>query len=239
LALLGLVFGLGLFIWVKTSRAARFLAGVVFLTLFLLYTPPGAALTAAIITRRMLFRLSWVFPWGLTIAFFVTRIRSRRVVTWLIILGLALAMGRGDPRNYVKSLRSMRARNRPSSGAVAAFEFLAGEPSPQGVVLASETTGRMIAGFLPEAYPVNFREYGPVGREQLKQLMALRQIDAGLLEEIARNRVRYVLLENTQPLAQALDDGAPSFVPRYRNESHSVWEVRAQPEEAGLEGYGR
>jgi hypothetical protein len=225
LAILGLVLSFILLIWRGRSRAARFLMGMVFLSLFLLYTPPGAALAAAFMTWRLCFRLTWVLPWGLVIAFFMTRRRVRPVATWLIILAIALGLGRGDPRNYLNQLSRMRGRNRPAAELWDAFRYLEDLPSPQGVVLAPETIGRMVAGHLPDAYPLNFREYGPVNREMLKELMDKERIDRMLEGVIERYRVNYVLLEHGQPLAGALRAAGSGFELLYENETYALWLV--------------
>jgi hypothetical protein len=224
LAILGFALGFVLLFW-RRSPAARFLMGGVFLILFLLYTPVGAAAAAAVMTWRMFFRLVWALPWGLVIAFALTRPRIRPAVTWLVILGIALALGRGDPRNYVSTLHRQSRRNRPLAEAVDAYRYLGSRPSPQGVVLAPESVGRMIAGFLPDAYPLNFREYGPLDREQLKDLMHRNTVDRVLREELARNRVSYILLEHTQRLAKALKAAESGFEQLYENDVYAVWRV--------------
>jgi len=224
LAMLGFVLSFVLLLW-RRSPAARFLMGGVFLILFLLFTPVGAALAAAAMTWSVFFRLVWPLPWGLVIAFPLTRSKVRPVVTWLVILGIALALGRGDPRNYVSTLRRQSRRNRPLAEMVDVFRYIGTRPSPQGVVLAPELVGRMIGGFLPDAYPVNFREYGPVDREKLKELMDKESIDRMLKEELDRNRVSYILLEHTQPLAKTLSEADTGFELMYENDVYAVWRV--------------
>jgi hypothetical protein len=199
--------------------------GGTFLILFLQFTPPGVALAASFMTWRLFFRLVLVLPWGMVIAFFLTRPRVHPVVTWLAILGVALALGRGDPRNYVRSLHRQHNRNRPLAEAVDAFSYLGSRPSPQGVVLAPEGVGRMIGGFLPYAYPVNFREYGPVDREKLEELMDKERIDRMLKEELARQEVRYILLEHTQRLAKTLREADSGFELMYENDVYAVWRI--------------
>ena len=224
LAILGFLLAFVLLFW-RRSPAARFLMGGVFLILFLLYTPLGAVLSAAVMTWRIFFRLVWPLPWGLVIAFPLTRPRVRPAVTWLVILGIALALGRGDPRNYVSALQRQSWRNRPAAEAVDAYRYIGSRPSPQGVVLAPESVGRMIAGFLPDAYPVNFREYGPVDREKLKELMNKEAVDRMLKEELSGNRVSYILLEHTQPLAKTLSGSNTGFELVYENGVYAVWQV--------------
>jgi hypothetical protein len=225
LAILGLVLSFGLLFWRK-SFEARFLMAGIFFILFLLYTPVGAALAAMVMTWRLFFRLIWPLPWGLVIAVPLTRPRIPPVVTWLVILVAALALARGDPRNYVSSLHRQHRRNRPLAEAVDAYRYLGSRPSPQGVVLAPESVGRMIAGFLPDAYPVNFREYGPVDREKLEELMDKESVDRTLREELERNRVSYILLEKSQPLDRTLREAGTGFDLLYENDVYAVWQVK-------------
>ena len=229
LAILGLVLTFALFRYVRSSVAARFLLWLTGSTLLLLFTPIGIALTSWFITPRMVFRLSWVFPWGLTTAFFLAKLKVRPFVTFLMLAAVILALARGNPGNYTALFSRMHGRNRPSPDAAAAFDYLGSRPSPQGVILASETTGRMIPAFLPDGYPVNFRELGPVDQENLRRLVGQRYIDRGFIEEAEQHRVRYILIENGQPLAQALKQDNTAFVLRYENASYSIWEKEAGP----------
>jgi len=229
LAIAGLVLTFALFRYVRSSVAARFLLSLTGSTLLLLFTPIGIALTDWFITPRMVFRLAWVFPWGLTIAFFPAKLKVRPFVTFLMLAAVILALARGDPGNYTALFSRMRGRNRPSPDAAAAFEYLGSRPSPQGVILASEATGRMIPAFLPDGYPVNFREFGPVDQDKLKRLVGQRRIDPVFLDEIERHDVHYILIENGKPLAQALKHDSTGFVLQYENASYNIWERQTRP----------
>jgi hypothetical protein len=223
-AIAGLALTFALFIYVRSSLTARFLLSVSVPTLLLLFTPAGIALTAWFMTPRLVFRLVWVLPWGLTAAFFVSRLRLRPLAGFLILVALILGLARGNPADYVTLFRGLHERNRPSPGAVDAFGFLASEPSPQGVILASETTGRMIPAFLPDAYPVNFREFGPANQEHLVRLVEKSHIDQAFTQEIETLNVHYILIEKTRPLAEALRQDASGFTFRYENAAYAVWE---------------
>jgi hypothetical protein len=223
LAIAGLVLTAALIRYRRTSFAGRFLLAVTVPVLLILFTPMGISLAGWFMTPRLVFRLSWVFPWGMTVAFFLVRSRMRPVLTILALAAIVFVLGRGNPLNYGRSFSSMRDRNRPSADVEAAFAFLASEPSPQGVILASEATGRMIPAFLPDAYPVNFREFGPLSRERLDAIVNLKQIDGEFLDEIERYQVHYILIENRKPLEGALVADGAGFVPAYKNASYSVW----------------
>jgi len=223
IAIVGMVLTPALLAYVRSSLAARFMLALVLPVLFLLFTPIGIALAASFLTQRLVFRLVWILPWGLTVAFFVFRLRLRPFFTFLVFAAAVLAISRGNPANYGALFAKMHARNRPSPDAVEAFGFLRSLPSPQGVVLASEATGRMIPAFLPDAYPVNFREYGPVSSESLARMVERDQIGRDLLDEMERSRVAYILIENTKPLARALANAGGRFSLEYRNQSYSVY----------------
>jgi hypothetical protein len=222
-AIAGLVLSLALIRYLKSSPAARFLLAATATTFLLLFTPTGIRIASWAMTPRLAFRLCWIFPWGFIIAFFLMRLRLRAVLMLILLAAIVLGLARGNPANYVSLFLKMRERNRPSSEAVDAFAFLASQPSPQGVILASESTGRMIPAFLPEGYPVNFRESGPVDRERLKLITELTSIDGTFLEEIERNQVAYILIENAKPLARTLNESNAGFRLEYTNQSYSVW----------------
>jgi hypothetical protein len=226
LALVGLALTLVLLARMRRSTSARFLLGVTLSSLALLYTPAGIALLSCFMTRRLVFRLSLVFPWGLIIARCLASIRMRQVWVWLVVVGIALGLARGNPLSYTDSLHRMRSRNRPSPDAWAAFGFLGSQPSPQGVIFASEGVGRMIPAFLPDAAPVNFREFGPVDGEDLAALVSREEVSLELLGVLKANQVGYMLLENTEPLARALARREPGFTLVHRNASYSVWQVQ-------------
>jgi hypothetical protein len=223
LAIAGLALTFFLWLFARSSLAARFLLISTASALLLIFTPLGVAIAASFITQRLAFRLVWVLPWGLTIAFILTRLRIKPIVTFLVLGAVTLALARGNPRNYGALFSKLHGRNRPSPDAVAAFGFLSTQPSPQGVVLASERTGRMIPAFLPDAYPVNFREYGPVDRKRLAQIVELEHMTGEFLGMLEQNHVRYILIENGKPLARALEEEHANFTLEYRNPGYTVW----------------
>jgi hypothetical protein len=227
MAIAGFILTWVLLIYRRGSDTARFLLGVTFLVLLLTFTPPGAGLTAMFINWRMVFRLTWVLPWGLIVAFLVLRLKLKPVVTGLVMVAIGLVLSRGDIRNYGRKHYEGRMRNRPSAQAEEAFAFLASEPHPQGVTFASEATGRMIAGFLPDAYPVNFREYGPVHRDSLARIVGKNHITRGFLDVVSRNKVNYILLEHDLPLAGALGRSRAGFVQVHSNDGYAVWRAES------------
>ncbi len=230
LGIAGLVFSLAMLAAFRSSRAARFLTGATLLMLLLAYTPPGTALSAQLMTSRLIFRLTWLLPWGLVITYVLSRLNLRPFALWLVLAGIALALARGNPYNYASSLIRTQARNRPPPEAAASFSYLASEPSPLGGILASEQTGRMIAAFLPDAYPVNFREFGPVGRDSLAATVRKKHIDNDLTDLLRTNSVRYILIENKLPLAIALRRSKSGFVLKHENSIYSTWQVCAGPD---------
>ena len=225
LAIAGVVLALGLVCRARASASSRFLLCGTLAVLLAGYTPIGFRMLAWSLTRKLVFRVTWILPWGMIIAFFLFRSGLRRLVIWAVLMGIALGLARGNPQNYVKSLAAMRARNRPSTETMDMFEFLSTEPSPQGVILASEETGRMIAGFLPHAYPVSFREFGPVGRERLRALVLQQRIDETFLRSLSHYDVRYILIEQRMPLAEALTRAEPDFVLKHMNARYCLWWV--------------
>jgi hypothetical protein len=225
LAIAGLVLSFALIPYLKSHSSARLLACLTFSILFFAFTPLGAAATAGLATWTMVYRLTWVFPWGLIIAFWLSRSRLKPLWIWLIVLTVTIALARGNPQNYAEALSSRRMRNRPSPEAVDALRFLGREPSPQGVILASAETGRMIAAFLPDAYPATYRGTGLIDGDSLKDLLKGARLDKPTVREIRRKQVRYVLLEKELPLAEVLNRRASVFSPIYQNDIYRIWKV--------------
>jgi hypothetical protein len=223
IAIAGLVLTFALSLYVRSSLAARFLLALTASVLLLVFTPFGIAFVASVITQRLVFRLIWIMPWGLIIAFFIARLRLRPVLNFLVLAAAVLALAGGNPANYGALFAKMHGRNRPSPDAAAVFGYLASKPTPQGVILASEATGRMIPAFLPDAYPVNFRELGPIDREKLAQVMATEHIGQEFIGEMDQHRVGYIVIEANAPLAKALDEDNARFVLEYSNPSYRVW----------------
>jgi hypothetical protein len=96
----------------------------------------------------------------------------------------------------------------------------------------------MIAAYLPDAYPVNFREFGPVDRERLNTLVRKDSADKDLMHEIRLRNVRYVLLENKLPLARVLAKAPPGFLLRYENASYKIWQVDVEADSVSLRDPG-
>lgn len=225
LAIAGLVLTFFLIPRLRSDSAARFLFSVTLAALFLAYVPIGAAAFSNLMSNKPLFRISWVFPWGLTIAFFLLRLRWRPLVTWLVVAAIALGLAGGNPANLVSPLAKRRPKNRPWPEAVEILDFIGSEPSPQGAVIAPEEVSRMISAFLPDAVPVNFRDEGAIDRENLEKLLTEWRLRRKLFKEINSNKVRYVVVENGTSLARLLAGKTEGFTRLYRSDTYSVFLV--------------
>ena len=228
LAIISLVLAFLLIPYLKGHSPARFLAWAAFSILFFAFTPPGAAVSAGLMTWTMVYRLTWILPWGLIIAFWLSELKLKPLSIWLIVLVVTLVLARGRPENYAKALSSRRMRNRPSPEVIYAFTFLSREPSPQGVVLASDETGRMIAAFLPDAYPAVYRGTGSIGGKMLRRLLEVGRLGRSTIREIKQKQIKYILLEKEWPLADALDGKPAVFSPVYQNDAYRIWKVEGR-----------
>ncbi len=225
IAILGLAVTFGLLVRVRRSFAARFLVCMTFSVLFLVFTPPGAALSARLMTFRTLYRLTWLLPWGLSIALGLASLRLRTRWVWVVFVGIALLLARGNPANYITSLATERWRMRPSAGVAEVLRTLRMEPDPQGRVLATAETGRFVAGFAPDAYPANYRGDGALTVAELGDLLGKHQPDETDLDMIQAKRFRYMLLERDLPLAGALRRGWTNCRLVMENEAYDLWAV--------------
>jgi hypothetical protein len=225
-ALAGIVLTFLLIPRLKTELAARFLFVVTLSVLLLAFTPFGAALVSAIMSNKLLFRLAWLLPWGLIACFFVSRLRLRPVLMWLLVAAVGLGLARGNPYNYVRPLQMARHRNRPSPEVVDALKFLGSQPSPQGIVFATEEVSRMIAAYLPDAVPVNFREEGAVGRDDMEAMEKEWRKMRRFFNTVKRLGVTFVILEEGY-LTRTLARHPAAFTRGHSNELYSVWRVEA------------
>ncbi len=234
LAGVGLILTFFLFFYVRRHRSARFLISTTLAILVLAFVPMAATLSARVLTWKLVYRLAWIFPWGLTIGFFVSRIKLRFLPTWVppwaILVLVALALARGNPDNYVKALGDWRHMARPQPQAVDALRFLGTEPSPQGVVLASPGVSRFIPAFLADAYPATYRGSGTLPRKRLEALLNSSILTPDAVEEIKQAQCKYVLVETSSPLARALsqsslDLGRSDFRLMHENEQYAVWKL--------------
>jgi hypothetical protein len=234
LAGVGLILTFFLFFYVRRHRSARFLISTTLAILVLAFVPMAATLSARVLTWKLVYRLAWIFPWGLTIGFFVSRIRLRFIPSWVppwaILVLVALALARGNPDNYVKALGDWRLMARPQPQVIDALRFLGTEPSPQGVILASPGVSRFIPAFLADAYPATYRGSGTLPRKRLEALLNSSTLTPDTVEEIKRAQCKYVLVETSSPLARALsqsslDLGRSDFRLMHENEQYAVWKL--------------
>jgi hypothetical protein len=226
LAVTGLILSILLVRDFRSRLAARFLACSALATLFLAFTPVGTLVVAGVLNWELLYRLTWILPWGLVLAYCISRgFKSRW--QWLIVAIVLVALARGNPANYARGLASRRLRNRPSPELVDALGALRMEPAPQGIVLTSEVTGRKIAAFLPEAHPVTYRGEGPLDAEDLKQLLDRRHLGRAAVDSLLEKQVSYILLRKKWALASALREDPTTFALLHENASYSVWRVSA------------
>jgi len=225
LAIAGLVLTFFLIPRLKSDLAARFLFSVTLVALFLTYVPIGTAAFSGLMSDKLLFRIAWIFPWGLTIAFFLLRLRWRPLVTWLMLAAIALGLAGGNPANLVSPLVKRGSRNRPWPEAVEILNTIGAEPSPQGAVLAPDEISRMIPAFLPDAIPVNFRDEGAIDRENLEKLLTEWRLRRKLFKAIKNNEVRYVVVEDGTSIARMLAGKTEGFTHLYRSDTYSVFLV--------------
>jgi hypothetical protein len=236
LALLGLILTIPMVLWIKRSLTARFLMVLTLAVLFLAFTPGVAQITSAAITKKMLYRLSWLFPWGFTIAFFLTRKRPGIRWGWVIAFVLALALCKGNPANYTGILRRSSEVGRARPEFVDAVVMLSREPAPRGIVLASANTGLMIPAFVEQAYPAFVSPaYSTVRRsdairtnQDMRRLLQVSSLDDETREIFREFDAQYVLVESNRPLNMALMRQNSGFEEIYRNSAFTLWKARVE-----------
>lgn len=225
LAILGLVLTFVLLARVHRSLPARFLVCVTFSVLLLIFIPPGAALSARLMTFRTLYRLTWVLPWGLVIGLALSVFGLRARWAWIVVALITVLLARGNPANYITSLAEESWRSRPPVEVAEALKVLRKEPSPQGWVLTSAETGRFIAGFVPGASPAFYRGEGALRVTELQDLLGRHQPNRGDIDLVRRNRFRYALLDCGLPLAGALRRGWTNSEAIVENRLFTLWRI--------------
>jgi hypothetical protein len=236
MAIAGLVLTFVMLAWWRRSRAARFLTVLTASVLFLVYVPGVAGLISSLINHKMLYRLTWLLPWGFTIAFFITHIGLRLRWCWVLAIAMALALCKGNPANYFSLMAATREARRPTPEFVEAAHALSAEPAPRGVVLAAANTGMMIPAYVSEAYPafVN-RAYSTVFRSQrfaspkdLREFLAQSSVGTDLAEVIEDFNCQYILIRTTTSLAVRLKTAEEDYRPVFANEQYGIWKVPRQ-----------
>jgi hypothetical protein len=236
LALLGLLLTVPLVLWIRKSMTARFLAVLTLAVLLFAFTPGVAQLTSAVVTKKMLYRLSWLFPWGFTIAFFLTRKRPGLRWGWVIALVLVLALCKGNPANYMSILKRSSDVGRATPEFVDAVSVLSQEAAPRGVVLASANIGLMIPAFVDQAYPAFVSPaYSTVRRsdairtnQDMRELLQVSSLDDETREIFREFDTQYILVESNRPLNMALMPQNSGFDEIYSNRVFKLWKVRVE-----------
>ncbi|MGD9140446.1 MAG: DUF6077 domain-containing protein [bacterium] len=240
IALAGLVLTFAALGWWQRSRTARLLVALTAGVLFLAYVPGVAGFTSGIITRKMLYRLTWLLPWGITIGFFLTRIGLRLRWCYVIAIVITLALCRGDPRNYFSLMASTRDGGRPDPEFLEAAYALGAEPAPRGVVLATTNTGIMIPAYVRYAYPAYVSPaYSTIYRSErirtprdLRDFFALDVSEEDFAVTLEDFNCRYILARTTTSMAIKLEAREAEFRPVFANTKYGLWEVH------GLEASG-
>jgi len=233
LAMAGLVLTFAMLVWWRRSRTARFLIVLTAGVLVLAYVPGIASFTAGIITRKMLYRLTWLLPWGFTIAFFLSRLGRGLRWGWVVALVIVLALCRGNPQNYFSLMATTREGARPSPEFVEAALALNAEPAPRGVVLAATSTGIMIPAYASEAYPAFVSPaYSTIFRSErirtprdMRKLLAegfASEEFAGILEGLG---CRYVFVRVSTTAGMGLKAREAEYRPVFSNSEYGIWEV--------------
>ena len=230
MALLGLVLTFVVARRVRTDFAARFLVVLTGSVGVLAFLPGVAGVTAGFINERMLYRLTWFFPWGLVIALFLLQLKMKLRWCWLIAIVLALVLARGVPQNYFRTLLGGRLQGRVSPELEEVFGVLDEEASPKGLVLASQNPSLMLPAAVDGAYPVYVNPAYTTGGKgerirSARDLMML--LSNGMLDEVLPVLTdlgcRYVLIERSRPLANSLRRPDPRFRKVFENNTFVLY----------------
>jgi hypothetical protein len=230
MAILGAVLTIVAVRKVRGDFAARFLVTLTGSVALLAYVPGIAGITAGFINERMLYRLTWLFPWGLIIAWFLLHLRLRARWCWVIAIALALVLARGMPQNYFRILLGGRLLGRMNPELEEVFDALNREPSPKGLVLAPPNPSLMLPAVVDDAYPAYVNPaYATGGQgERIRSARDLTKLlSNGWLDEVLPViddlGCRYVLIERSRPLANALRRPGGGFRKVFENRTYVLY----------------
>ncbi len=207
------------------SRCARFLFVLSAAVVLGSFTPAGTSLLTQIVTAKMVIRLTWLLPWGFIIAFFVLRMKFRPLLNYLLVLVIALGLGRFNPVNYLKNAYHMRDRGRASAAEIEIFHVLDTEPGPQGFVLGPIEVMRKVAAFVPEAYPAAYRGLGTLTYSEAHEILEAETVTQRLRQRLRTAKINYLILDHEMPLAAALATESAAFKLVARNHEYTLWKV--------------
>jgi hypothetical protein len=214
----------------RSDFAARFLVTLTGSVALLAYVPGVAGVTAGFINERMLYRLTWLFPWGLVVALFLLQLRLRLRWCWVIAIALALVLARGMPQNYFRILLGGKLLGRMDLELEEVFDALNEELSPKGLVLASPNPSLMLPAAVDDAYPAYVNPAYTVGGkdERIRSARDLTKLlSNGWLDEvlpvIEDLGCRYILLERSRALANSLRSPGHGFRKIFENRTYVLY----------------
>lgn len=230
-----------LILWMGRSVAAQFLLANMAVPLLLLYNPVTAPLLGRLITPWMLWRIAWLLPVSLTLAFFgqqssrwlAGRLAQRRLTHRALLsrmLGLTvfifLVVGLG--RYLVDSWQILQDR-RTLTLTEAEWDILAQLPlavDGDDTILADHDLNSYIPGFTSSAQLLSFRWNESPGSRVVDRFFRSRLVTSALLELLARWQVNYIIVERGQPLASQLAGLSANFTSQYQNESYALYRIQ-------------
>lgn len=226
--ILALLLGLRLLPRLRCSLAVQYLLGVTFVPLFILYNPVTASLLARLITPWLLWRVTWLMPFGLLLAAALVPPwslpwRRWRRLRWLLPVSVGFLVIFLSLFNLRDSFRVWKGENFWLPPEDRTFVLNAGPLlRSDRPVLAPPQINRIIPALLPSAHALEFR-----GTPQLPERR--RDVDAFYQEErfgrqgwemVERYDLGYVVVPSQSALDASLADLPDEFQRLYDS---GVW----------------
>ena len=253
--LVGFVLAPFLLLKIKKDRGAQLLLSLMVLPTLLLYNPWTVKPIAAIITPWMLYRLTWIWPTTLVVAWAgiqlagwlssrLNRSATRRRISEATLLALMLLTALPTTAKGMEHMREWHGRTihywwNPSEDAERFLLQASHQIHPGTTVLAKYEINLYIsayinanvisfrgaAGILPAAFVDEIRQRN----KDVSQFGTAQALTDDILDIIRRHQVNYVIATSPSSLASQLRAHPEVFASILQSESLELFEVMQRP----------
>jgi len=238
--------------YLRRDYGARFLFSNMVIPTLLIYNPLTASLLAKAISPWMLYRVVWLLPIVLTIAFFACRL-IQRLQAWIVgrfrlreardlskvfgavVLLVTLFLHWPDLRSLPSSLSRQDSQWKLPAGAMALCDAVRDTVEPGSIVMADLS----ISFFLPTcmqvhvvATPRTFNVFPPTRQEEalrrmndVQRFFDSRLLDGSATEILRRYDVNYIVIDRPNRLSSQLNHLPSLFRKLHAHDSYELYQV--------------
>lgn len=220
-----------LFPLLRSSTAAQFLCGNMLLLLLLVFTPPGAILTGHLITPWMLWRLTWILPVSLVVAFAGSRLityihkryaklhRAKVAIAIAALLAVVLPLAVNVAQRSLDSLAYLHwwHSRRVDPSLRSALASLAQHTNRGTVIMTPRSSAHLLPALAGGVFPIAFRdltENPPDAYQDMEAFFSSASMDHELLDILRKYDTQTIFIPSSAPLAFQMRN-LPSAFKRY------------------------